>query len=143
MKQALIYSLKVWLTTVILGSLIMGIRIWFLYDWLADRWDNEVKVQEITIPSGLVCYLPCWFIFGLLCWYLNKKAVSVRSRYIFMSLTAIILAMAPFAIMDYQSLFSLYAKGFFAGFPPDLFWTCTYVGVTLIGTWFYRRGSFS
>lgn len=50
---------------------------------------------------------------------------------------AFLLAIAPFAFMNYRELFTI-NTGFLAGFPPDLFWTITYVGLTVAGIWFYK-----
>lgn len=39
MKQAFIYSLKVWLTTIIIGPIIMGVKLYVFYHGLdEDAW---------------------------------------------------------------------------------------------------------
>jgi hypothetical protein len=138
MKQALTYSLKVWLTTTIAGSIITGIRLYFLYNLAYDRLANFFGVVVTGCQLGIIYYIPCWVILGLTAWYLNKKGVIVSYKKMFIILIAAILSLFPFILMDYRSLFSINGTGLFAGFPPDLYYTITYVGVTVVSSWFYK-----
>jgi hypothetical protein len=137
MKQAFIFSTKVWLTTIIIGPLIMGIRTFFMYDWVDDRWANAFFVPKVGIPAGLVFFLPSFVLLSLFSWYLNKKVIFINIRKLYLSLVAVVLAIIPFAVINYRSLFTI-NTGLLEGFPPDLFWTCTYVSLTLAGVWFYK-----
>ncbi len=137
MKSALKFSSKVWLTTIIIGPLILGIRIYFMYDWVYDPLAHAFLVPEMGIPVGILYFFPSWFISTIVCWYMFKKNVPNKLTKVYLSFVAIVLAVAPFAVMDYRSLFATNVD-FLAGFPPDLFWTSTYIGLTVAGVWFYK-----
>jgi hypothetical protein len=138
MKTALIYSSKVWLTTIFVGPLIMGVKIYsFYYGRDEDAWKCLYLVPEIGILYGILYFLTSWFILSRLCWYISKRNLINKRTKVYLSFIGLVLAIAPFAVMDYHSLFTI-NKGWFAGFPPDLFWTITYVGLTVAGIWFYK-----
>jgi hypothetical protein len=126
------------LTTIFVGPLIMGVKIYsFYYGRDDDAWKCLYLVPEIGILYGILYFLASWVILSGLCWYISKRNLINKLTKIYLSFIAVILAIGPFAVMDYHSLFTI-NKDWFAGFPPDLFWTVTYVGLTVAGIWFYK-----
>jgi len=133
MKQAFIYSTKVWLTTVILGMRITG-----LIKILLDTDHLIYKVQDIftsaiyDIPVGFVACLPSWFLFTIITRYFNVKSISLIYKKLWFSLSAIFLSILPFAILFWYQLTHL---NYLPDMLPELI---GYTVVTIAGIWLYR-----
>ena len=78
MKPALIYSLKVWLTSVILSPLFATIYS-LIHGFKAP---NETAILIVlVIFYGLVCSIPCFLSMLLVIWILNKYALVMKPIY--------------------------------------------------------------
>jgi hypothetical protein len=133
MKQALIYSLKVWLTTVVLGLRISGlIRICMDTDHLIYKWSDMFSSAMYDIPVGLIACLPSWALFILSVWALKKSKSSLILVKLFLSLIGVMLSILPFAIVFNHQLFNI---NYLPDMLPDLF---GYTLITVAGVWFYK-----
>jgi hypothetical protein len=91
-KQTLVYSLKVWLTSVVLGPLLYAV-----YDALTRRnfihsFQVEVAVYLYSLGYGLVLSIPSWMLFWLslhsinmlqLVWEATKGKETIKVLYYF------------------------------------------------------------
>jgi uncharacterized membrane protein len=132
MKQALIYSLKVWLTTIVLGMRVAAvIKICLDTDHLYGAGDI-FSSAIYDIPVGLIACTPSFFLFLVGVFFLSKTSGTIWSKKLILSVLGVILAILPFAIVFTHQLFS-------ANYLPDMLpELCGYVGITLAGIWFYK-----
>ena len=136
MKQAFIYSLKVWLTTVLLGM-----RVAALIKIATDTQHLMYKAEDIfdsaiyDIPVGLIACLPSWLLFSLVVGYLNKVIHSVEQEKLWLSVVAVFLSILPFALLFWHQLTHL---NYLPDMLPEL---AAYTIVTIAGTWFYKLPS--
>ncbi len=140
MKQAFIYSSKVWLTIIVVASIIGGAILYYRYtDQMFYPWTRVFEVPQVGIELRFVYYFPSWLVFVPVSTWLNGRLTD-RYRKILLSIIAVVLSMTAFLAMDYHSLFKD-DTGIFAGFPPSLMWTCTYAVVAFVTAWFYQLKS--
>ena len=127
MKQALIYSLKVWLTSVLLGPAIYLILDGFVYPGGVGL-AGGLGFIGYSIGYGLVLSIPCWLILFLL----SGSLVNRKFRYkrTLITVVSTILSVAPFYLLF---------RGDDNGFDGDtLLWAFSYCAVIVAGVWLYR-----
>jgi len=130
-KQALIYSLKVWLTTIILGIRITGLIKLFI-DPLIYKFEDIFSSAIYDIPVGLIACAPSFFIFLFAVRRICKRNTSVLLKKAILSAIGILLSLIPFIILfPYQ----LFHTNYLPDMLPEL---CSYVGLTLVGIWVYK-----
>jgi hypothetical protein len=133
MKQALIYSLKVWLTTVVLGMRIAAlIKILLDTDHLIYKFSDIFTSAVYDIPVGLIACLPSFGIFLLTVSLLRKSNYNIRSKKLVLSALGLLLSVLPFALLFTHQLFNI---NYLPDMLPEL---CAYTGLTIAGIWFYK-----
>ncbi|MEO6849387.1 MAG: hypothetical protein ABI166_02115 [Mucilaginibacter sp.] len=134
MKKATIYSLKVWLTTVVLGMRIAGlIKILLDTDHVTYSFQDIFYSAIYDIPVGLIACLPSWLIFTFITFYLNnKKNIKIVYKKCWLTISAMFLGVLPFAIVFWPQLTHI-------NYSPDMLPVLiAYTGVTIAGIWFYK-----
>jgi hypothetical protein len=135
MKQALVYSLKVWLTTVILGMRVaVLIRILLDSEHLIYSFGDTFSSAAYDIPIGLIVCTPSWVLFAFASKSINSRGHSVIYKNIILSACSIPLIILPYAIVFHQIIYPNY----WPDMLPDL---CGYALVTVAGIWIYRFNS--
>jgi hypothetical protein len=133
MKQSLIYSSKVWLTTIILGMRVAAlIKIGLDTDHLIYSPLDIINSAIYDIPIGLIVCLPSWFLFMILVSYFNKKNIQLIYKKLWLTITAIFLSVLPFAILFWYQLTHI---NYLPDMLPELI---GYTSVTIIGIWVYK-----
>ena len=122
MKPAFIYSLKVWLTSVILCPLFA--TIYSLIHGFKEG--NETGILVILlIFYGLVCSIPCYLFMLLVIWILNKYALGMNP--IYQKIILSVLSMPAIFLMLKLALPYSY-----------LSFKASCVAATLVCIWMYR-----
>jgi hypothetical protein len=133
MKKALMYSLKVWLTTIILGMRVaVVIKICLDTDHSIYGAGDVFATAIYDIPVALIAWIPSFLLFLVVVYYLSKTDNAIWTKKLILSGLGIFLAILPFVIVFTHQLFS-------ANYLPDMLpELCAYAGLTLAGVWFYK-----
>jgi len=133
MKPAFIYSLKVWITTIILGMRITGlIRISLDTDHLIYGVEDIFNSAIYDIPIGFVACLPSWLIFSVTVRYVNAMKTSLIYKKTWLTLISIFLGILPFAFLFWPQLTH---TNYWPDMLPEII---GYAVVTTAGIWFYK-----
>jgi hypothetical protein len=133
MKEATIYSLKVWLTTAIFGMRIAAVIKICLDDYHIFSWSDTFSSAIYDIPIGIIACLPSWILFALLTRRLKKITSTITRLKLILSLLGILLSLLPFAIIFPSQITHV---NYLPDMLPELF---GYTLITLVGIWFYEQ----
>ncbi len=143
MKQALIYSLKVWITALLLAPT-LAYPIWWLVEWIIS-YVNRGKVFSMGIIYGFdinastiswgilwsaLYFLPYLAILFVSVIFLRRGSTSIRSKKTALTGLAIILTLCPFPfvkVLEYEVIFDI-----------RLAWLISFGLIFIAGVWFYR-----
>jgi hypothetical protein len=131
MKQALVFSSKVWLTTIIVSPIIVGLLQSFL-DPDTYSYSDAFVGLIYCVPGGVIFCLPSSLLFWLAVWYVNKKKLKTYQKKIYISVGSVFLALIPFAILNAHTLFSPNY------WPSELPWVGSYFGILTASIWFFK-----
>jgi hypothetical protein len=120
--KALIYTLKIWLSALFLGSLISEI----IYNY-SNPVSNLIKWMEFALPLGFVFSLPSFTVLFLLTFWLVNKRSTNKNKKIVISAVSVILCILPFIF------FSMWYIPLF-----DFGLIAPYIAIILIGIWIYK-----
>jgi len=130
MKRAFIYTLKVFLTTIILAP---GLATAITFFGNPEIYKPEDALYTlIIIPAGLLLCIPSYVLFGLIASYLNKLFGNIFIIKTLLSLAALPLTLLPFGIMNYHTIIN---SNYWPSIAP---WLGSYAGITVLGVWVYR-----
>lgn len=123
MKQALIYSLKVWLTGVFLAPVLLKLF------WMVSGESTGSNAVGALILFGGVLSIPCVLLLFLSVLILTRQAIAVNSTKLILSLIGIILAYLPIWFLNGRQFWlDSFMLNFFVGYT-----------VTVIAAiWFYK-----
>ncbi len=124
-NNALVYSLKVWLTALLLGSLGAGMT---LYD-KDSHISGLISWLGFVIFYGFFFSFPSFLILFLFVYRLNKKALSVINKKLILSGVGLTLTLLPF--------FMMIKLGFMDSWS-DIFVITPYAIIIVFGIWFYK-----
>ncbi|WP_158827203.1 hypothetical protein [Mucilaginibacter lacusdianchii] len=132
MKQAFMYSLKVWITTACLGPFVTGIVL-IITDPLIYRLSDLADASMVyTIIAGLFVCGPAYALTGLIVYFLLAKLKSVKRLKVSITFITTAIVLLSFAIVDYHALIN-------SNYWPSLLpWLACYYAVTVAGIWFYK-----
>lgn len=130
MKSTLIYSLKVWLTAVVLAPMLTQ-----LLDYLCGvQQSYDLKgifyFVLLSIPYGLMLSLPCWLLLWLATSLLNRTRLTNKNKKLLLSVVGFLLAALPFYL-----IFGHDDKGFNL---ETIVWAASYMLVIVAGVWAYK-----
>lgn len=131
MKQTLLFSFLVFITTIIIGPILLQIAL-TLIDPTVNNFAGSVDIILYTIFVGLIACIPSWLIIGLFANYLIKRNVSRIGIRALLSLIAIPVLILPVGFLSVNYLFK---SNYWASILPLLasYYICL---VTCI--WAYR-----
>jgi Ca2+/Na+ antiporter len=133
MKQAFIYSLKVWLTVILVGPLLFVIltKLLLPHANYFDSFGNILGSIGLLIYVGTVVSLPCWFLLWLstilICKYdvINKK--------VYLASLSVVLCLSEFYLIFHNDDHP---------WKIDTFvWMLAYVLLVIITIWYYKLKS--
>ncbi|MDR6942081.1 hypothetical protein [Mucilaginibacter pocheonensis] len=125
MKQTLIYSLKIWLTSVVIGPLIYIV--------------HETKLQDLkgsagfilySIPYGLALSSLIWLLFWLSLHCIYQLNISTLTFKLYLSSIGFVLSLLPF--------FLIFGNDDPITYKEILPWALSYCIVIVAGVWFFK-----
>jgi H+/Cl- antiporter ClcA len=130
MKQTLIYSLKIWLTSVVLSPIFYTVydaltRPKFIYN---PR--NEAEAYLYFLVFGLALSIPSWVLFWLSLHCINTQRWKPITTKLLISIVAVALTFTPFLMV--YSLYDLSRDSSTIGVP------ICYSLLILAGVWYYK-----
>jgi len=130
MKQALKYSLKVWLTSVVFSPVLFILADTLVHPRQNSGLKGSLGFIAYSIPYGLVLSIPCWLFLFLTAGSLIYRSFKMINKMLSLSSLGIILSISPFYLMF---------RGDDEGFDLySLLWSLSYASVIIFGVWFYE-----
>jgi len=130
MKQALLYSLKVWLTSVVFGPVLYVFFELIFRSGYFDGIKSSMGFIGYSIPYGLILSIPSWFFFLTLLVIFEYTSVTIKIKKTLLSMAGACLSFAPFFIFFQgdgdPKWFDTFLWGFF------------YCIVIVTGIWYYK-----
>ena len=96
MKNAFIYSAKVWFTTLIIAILLYSLTAHYFpvkVYYAAIHW-AEVEYCRLQV----IWFLPILGLFVLIVWYVNQKNISYAAKKRYLTISSILLCLMPLVI---------------------------------------------
>jgi hypothetical protein len=131
LKESLLYSLKIWLTVIVISPIVAGLIQMYIDPEIYSFADVMVGLCY-CIPAGLIFCLPSWLILWFLIRYLNKKELKMYSKKLYFTIASLFISILPFFIINPHTLLN-------SGYWPSILpWLISYSGVLIICIWLYR-----
>lgn len=127
MKQVLIYSLKVWLTSVLISPII------FILIEITFKTRSFIDVNSVlgfiaySIPYGLVLSIPSWLLFFACIYNISKFIRNLLTIRLIVTLVGSVLSLLSFYIIFHRDDDT-------TGVIP---WALSYCIIIIAGSWFY------
>lgn len=132
MKQAFIYSSKIWLTTICAGPYLTGI-ILVTTDPLIYSVKDIFSVGNVyAVLVGLFAALSSWALFAIIARFSFTKSTSAILIKLYLSASAFILVLLPWAIVESNAVFN---SNYWPSLAP---WILSYYFITVVGIWLYN-----
>lgn len=130
MKQVLIYSLKVWLTSVVFSPVLFFICDSMLHSNDLGNLSGALGFIGYSITYGLVISIPSWLILFLFSGSLVNRQLKLHYKRILITAVSIVLSILPFYLLfrGDDNGFDLYTK----------LWSFSYCSIIVAGVWYYR-----
>ena len=143
MKQALIYSLKVWITALLFSPTI-AFPIWILAEWLisydksystgiAYGIDINVSAIAMSVQWFVFYYLPYLILLFLSVMYFQRQGAALRYKKLAFTILSIVLTLCPFTflkVIDSDTVFNI-----------QLARVSSFGLLFIVGVWFYKLKS--
>jgi hypothetical protein len=130
MKQSLIYSLKVWLTSVILSPFLFTIIDIIIHQNILYDYKNAIGFIGYSIIYGLILSIPSWLLLLLVIVIVSKWGIVIGLKKTVLTIAGAILSLLPFYLLfrndDYTSNKDVYI------------WAITYCFVIIGGIWIFK-----
>jgi hypothetical protein len=130
MKQVFIYSLKVWLTGVVLSPILYVFVEFVFQPRYFDGFKAELGFIGYSIPYGLILSIPSWFFLLTTLVIFEYTSASLLTKRIILSLVGSAVAFAPFYLLFYSSEDIRWFDTFLWGF--------SYIIIIVASIWFYN-----
>jgi hypothetical protein len=127
MKPALIYSLKVWLTSVVLSPILYIIEEYLTHPGYY-KWEGITGFVGLSFIYSALLSIPSYGLFAYMTYSINKLKTKILIKKIYLTVICTILCMFPFYLLDRGSIFLV----------SDLRWGCFYCFVIIAAIWFYE-----
>lgn len=133
MKQALIYSLKVWPTTIALWTFMYLMISWFVSrhvrtDYYVDTYWMEMDYCRMQI----ICFIPTLCLFIIATRYFNRKDLKSSSKKLYLTIAAALFCLTPFLITINDAHYATHDVIDIAEL------LCLYIFLATISIWFYK-----
>jgi len=130
MKQAIIYTIKVWLTSVVLSPIAFIIADNLFHSNNRIGLYGSLGFIGYSIPYGLVITIPCWLILFLSAGSLVNRKLKMIYKKSIISVVGVALSILPFFLLfrGDDNGFDLYTK----------FWSLSYCTFIVGGIWLYE-----
>jgi hypothetical protein len=143
MKQAIIYSLKVWLTALVLSPTVV-FPIWILAEWIISYTGIRkgynmgivygIDINISTIGPGMYwCvfyYLPYLILIVISVYYLQRRSTTIRYQKGAFTALAVVLTLCPFVFFKLTTFEGVFNMQLARVISFGLFF--------IAGIWFYK-----
>ena len=128
-RTTLYYSLKVWLTSVVLSPMLF-LLIDSFTKHSQTNLEGGIGFILFSILYGLIISLLSWLLLWLSCYYLLRLSITQLTFKLILSFISSVLTALPFLLLFSRD----------DGFPDafTIIWTLSYSIVIIGGVWFYR-----
>jgi hypothetical protein len=130
MKQAFTYSIKVWLTAVVLGPVLDVLVEFILHPRYFDGVKAELGFIGYSIPYGLILSIPSLFFLLTTLVIFEYTSAVVLTKRIVLSIVAILLTYTPFYLLFYSADDIRWFDTFL--------WASSYCMIIVGAIWFYN-----
>ena len=131
MKKALIYSLKVWLTALLLSPVLYWLVETNFISPLKTSFEGMIGFFGLSILYGLLLSIPSFLFLTFSCFFVNMLAQINAAKKRLITLIAFIFVILPFYLLFSRDDTSTLIK-------DDLPLASSYSVVIIIGVWFYQ-----
>lgn len=131
MKQAIIYTLKLWLTTILLTPALRLLMVWALK--LPLPWESITYTEyyELAPLYGSIYSLPAAIMLCIFIIIINRKPLSIAVKKLYIT-----------ALVFIELILTLYKIFWLAGSPmANTIMTIPYVIIVTIAIWYYELKS--
>ena len=126
----MIYTIKVWLFTVIISPLLLALILGVLINNPSfSSILNSYEIIFVTILVGLFLSMPAMMIFGFIKRFLNNK-VSVLKEKTILSIYSFLSVWITFFVVD---------KGFVTKWTEQTVWVIIYSIMIILGVWMFKN----
>ncbi|HEY4328004.1 MAG TPA: hypothetical protein VGN20_28730 [Mucilaginibacter sp.] len=130
MKEAFIYSLKVWLTGVILSPVLFTAIDIIIHRNIYYDYQNALGFIGYSIVYGLILSIPSWLLLWLAIIIVSKWGVAIELKKVALTVAGAVLSLLPFYLLFHNDDKSS---------DKDVCtWATTYCLVIIGGIWFYK-----
>jgi len=124
------YSLKVWLTSVILSPILYVLVDSVLNPKYISGLLGIFGFISYSIPYGLMLSIPSWGLLWISCIFINKRTATVRLKKIILSIIGAILSLLPFYLLFHLDDDNAH--------EDVITWSICYSVIIIAGVWFYK-----
>jgi hypothetical protein len=125
MERSIIYSLKVWLLTILLGPVIYYLILSFT-DPVFRHYTNLFNFTTEVLRYSIIFSLPSLVLFTLLAFLINLPNYSMWIKKLILNVIGVLLIALPLhAIKSYWG-------------PWVIQWTIAYGSIIIVGIWIFK-----
>ena len=128
MKQAFIYSLKIWLTSVLLSPVLNIIVDKLFYPNQDMQLTGALGFIGLAIGYGLVLSIPCWIMLYLVSALMINGRLQLTHKKMLITGVGIVLCFSLFYLVFLGDDFDM----------ETWVWALCYCGIIVAGIWYYR-----
>ena len=130
MKLAILYSIKIWLTSVVLSPVVFVFGDDLIHPNNSEWFYSALGFIGFSIVYGLVLSIPCVIILFLFAGSLVYRKLDMIYKKLLLSIVGIVLSILPFYLLfrGDDNRFDLYT----------FFWSLSYCFFIVAGVWFYE-----
>jgi hypothetical protein len=129
--SALKYSAKVWLTSVLLAPLFIGILFGFynlirgiVYDFAKELLDGIGFVGMVAVYAFMFS-IPSFILLTLSVWLTDNRGWAVMKRKSILTIISIALTLLPFVLLNFTDVVML-------------LYILPFLGMIVLGIWYYK-----
>ena len=125
----MIYTIKVWLFTVIISPLLLTLILGIIIN--NSSFNSILSSYEIVfvmILVGLISSVPAMIIFGLIKRYLKNKVSGLNEK----------LILSFYSFLSVWITFYLVDSGFITRWSEQTIWVLIYSLIIVLGVWIFR-----
>tara|TARA_R110000751_G_scaffold8652_1_gene33678 strand:+ start:51 stop:452 length:402 start_codon:yes stop_codon:yes gene_type:complete len=128
----MVYTIKVWLFTVIISPIIIALILGaIINDSSFNSILNSYEILFVMIMVGLILSIPAMVIFGLIKRRLNNKVSDLKEKTI-LSFYSCLSVWITFFIVD---------KGFTIRWSEQTIWVLIYSLTIVLGVWIFKSSA--
>jgi len=135
MKKELVYSFKVFMTTVVIGAILTQVASAF-NDPMIYQVSDMFIVFFYMVSLGIIFFIPSWFLLAVILRRFTKRRIPPFYIKIILSILSVFFVIQTFFIFDYHSL--LQSNYWPSTFPMFASYCCA----LFISVWIYKIQSF-